>query len=277
MYLRKGEKKMKKTKKIAAVLMTAVMSAALFAGCAQKEETAVNSLEAIKKAGVIKIGMDAGYAPFEFVDQDNKTVGFDVDLGNKIAEKLGVKAEFVNQDFNGIVLALTSDKFDMILSALSVTEDRKKEIAFAGPYLKSAQVVIAPAASTINSVADLQGKTVGVQLGSTGEAAAQKLQGLKEVKSYSLVPDELLDLVNGRIDAVVVDKPVGGYYVNESVNKEAFKTLDEVLTEEEVGIGLEKDETQLIAEVQKIYDGLVADGTMSELSMKWFGYDAYAK
>lgn len=268
---------MKKTKKIAAVLMTAVMAAAVFAGCGQKQETAANSLEAIKKAGVIKIGMDAGYAPFEFVDKDNKTVGFDVDLGNKIAEKLGVKAEFVNQDFNGIVLALTSDKFDIILSALSVTEERKKEIAFAGPYLKSAQVVITAAGSDINSVADLQGKTVGVQLGSTGEVAAQKLEGLKEVKSYSMVPDELMDLSNGRIDAVIVDKPVGGYYVNESANKEAYKTLDEVLTEEEIGIGIEKDEAELTAEIQKVYDGLVADGTMSELSMKWFGYDAYTK
>jgi len=268
---------MKKMKKIAAVVMTAVMAAALFAGCSSNQNTTTSSLDAIKKAGVLKIGMDAGYAPFEFVDKDNNTVGFDVDLGKKIAEKMGVKAEFVNTSFNGIIVALNTDKFDLIISGLSVTDERKKEIAFAGPYLKSAQVVIVAANSDIKTVADLKDKVVGVQLGSTGEAAAKKLEGLKEIKSYDLVPDELLDLANGRIDAVIADKPVGGYYVSQSANKDAYKTLDETLTTEDIGIGVKKDETELTAEVQKIYEGLVADGTMSELSMKWFGYDAYAK
>lgn len=269
---------MKKMKKIAAVVMTAVMAAAIFAGCSTNQTTTTtSSVDAIKKAGVLKIGMDAGYAPFEFVDKDNNTVGFDVDLGKKIAEKLGVKAEFVNTSFNGIIVALNTDKFDLIISGLSVTDERKKEIDFAGPYLKSAQVVIVAANSDIKTAADLKGKTVGVQLGSTGEVAAKKLEGLKEVKSYDLVPDELLDLANGRIDAVIADKPVGGYYVSQSANKDAYKTLDETLTAEDIGIGVSKTKTDLTAEVQKIYDGLVADGTMSELSKKWFGYDAYAK
>ncbi|MHC1721550.1 MAG: basic amino acid ABC transporter substrate-binding protein [Clostridiaceae bacterium] len=269
---------MKKMKKIAMLLLTVVFAAAMFAGCAQKQTAKDTSLDDIKKAGVIKIGMDAGYAPFEMVDNNSNIVGFDVDLGNKIAEKLGVKAEFVNTSFNGIIVALTSDKFDMIISGLSVTDERKLQIAFAGPYLQSAQTVIVSSDNTeIKSIADLKGKVIGVQLGSTGEVAANKLEGLKEIKSYDAVPDELIDLATGRLDAVIVDKPVGGYYVTQSSNKDAYKTLDEALVKEDIGIGLEKEDAALTAEVQKIYDGLVADGTMSKISVKWFGYDAYAK
>jgi len=268
---------MKKMKKIAMLLLTVVFAAAMFAGCAQKT-TKDTSLDDIKKAGVIKIGMDAGYAPFELVDNNSNIVGFDVDLGNKIAEKLGVKAEIVNTSFNGIIVALTSDKFDMIISGLSVTDERKQQIAFAGPYLQSAQIIIVSSDNTeIKSAADLKGKVIGVQLGSTGEVAAKKLEGLKEIKSYDAVPDELIDLATGRLDAVIVDKPVGGYYVTQSTNKDAYKTLDEALVKEDIGIGLEKEDAALTAEVQKIYDGLVADGTMSKISIKWFGYDAYAK
>jgi len=197
-------------------------------------------------------------------------------LGNKIAEKLGVKAEYVTTDFNGITLALTTNKFDAILSALSVTDERKKQISFAGPYLMSGQVIIVKADNTtIKSSADLKGKTVAAQLGSTGEDAAKKIEGTKEVKTYDKVPEELQDLSIGRVDAVIVDKPVGGYYIKS--NKNLYKVLEPQLTEEPIGIGIKKENTDLQKGIQTIIDGYQKDGTLSKLSINWFGYDAYAK
>jgi polar amino acid transport system substrate-binding protein len=268
---------MKKMKKIAAVVMTAVMAAAIFAGCSSNQAT-TNSLDAIKKAGVIKIGLSDDFPPFEYRDDKNNLIGFDIDLANKIAEKLGVKAEFVPTEFSGIILALNSDKFDLIMSGLSQTAEREKEISFVGPYLQSGQAIIVRADSGITSVADLKGKVVGAQLGSTGEEAAKKIEGTAEVRTYDKVTEELQDLlIGGRIDAVVTDKPVAGYYIAKSAAASQYKILDNMLTEEPMGIGVKKTETELTTEVQKIFDGLVADGTMSQLSMKWFGYDAYAK
>lgn len=269
---------MKKAKKIAMILLTVVLSAGMFAGCAQKETAKDTSLDDVKKAGVIKIGLSDDFPPFEYRDSNNNLVGFDIDMANAIAEKLGVKTEFITTEFSGITLALNSDKFDMIISGLSVTPEREKEIAFAGPYLQSGQAVIVRADSDIKTVADLKGKIVAAQLGSTGEAAARKIEGTKEVRTYDKVTEELQDLlIGGRIDAVVTDKPVAGYYIEKSSSKDQYRILDEMLTKEPMGIGLEKEDAALTAEVQKIYDGLVADGTMSKLSNKWFGYDAYAK
>ena len=163
----------------------------------------------------------------------------------------------------------------MIISALSVTDERKKEIAFAGPYLESGQAVIVKTGSSIKTIADLKGKIIGAQLGSTGETAADKVPGVGQVKTYDKVPEELQDLLIGRIDAVVVDKPVGGYYI--ASDKNDYRILDQMLTDEPMGIGLRLTDTELTSQVQQIYEGLVSDGTMSKLSEKWFGYNAYAK
>lgn len=267
---------MKKMKKIAAVLMTAVMAAALFAGCSSGPKT--TTVDDIKKAGKLTVGLADDFPPFEYRDDKNNLIGFDIDLANAIAAKLGVKAEFVPTEFSGIILALNSDKFDMIISGLSWTSEREKEVSFVGPYLQSGQAIIVKADSGITSKEDLKGKVVGAQLGSTGEEAAKKIEGTAEVKTYDKVTEELQDLlIGGRIDAVVTDKPVAGYYIAKSAQADQYKILEGMLTEEPMGIALEKDETELKTEVQKIYDGLVADGTMSQLSIKWFGYDAYAK
>jgi polar amino acid transport system substrate-binding protein len=279
MYIiEKGEKRMKKMKKIAMLLLTVVFAAAMFAGCAKTTTTKDTSLDDIKKAGVMKVGLSDDFPPFEYRDSSNNLIGFDIDMANAIAGKLGVKAEFVTTEFSGIILALNSDKFDMIISGLSQTAEREQQISFAGPYLQSGQAVIVPADSSIKTVADLKGKVIGAQLGSTGEEAAKKVEGAKEIKTYDKVTEELQDLlIGGRIDAVITDKPVGGYYIESSGSKDKYKILSEMLTKEPMGIGLEKSDAALTTEVQKIYDGLVADGTMSKISMKWFGYDAYAK
>ncbi len=267
-------------KKISALIITAVMSVSLFAGCGTNNSSnnnnsqKVDSLQRVKNAGKLTIGLDDSYPPMEFRDDKNNLVGFDIDLGNELAKKLGVKSEVTTTDFNGILLALKSGKFDIILSALSITDQRKQEIDFVGPYIEGGQIMVTKKDNDkINTKEDLKGKVVGAQLGSTGEQAAMKVEGIKEVKRYDKITEAFHDLSIGRIDSLIVDGQVGGYYIKKDGGN--YKILNEKLTKEPEGIGIKKEDKELKEALQKALDELKADGTLSKLSMKWFGYDIY--
>jgi polar amino acid transport system substrate-binding protein len=256
------------------------MTITLFSGCGSSSTNTsvqkIDSLKRVKSAGKITVGIDDSYPPMEFRDEKNNLLGFDIDLGEEIGKKLGVKVEYIPTDWNGILLALKSSKFDIILSSLSMTEERKKEIDFAGPYIEGGQIIaVNKTNNEIKSSVDLKGKVIGAQLGSTGEQAAAKIEGTKEVKKYDKATEAFHDLQIGRIEAVIVDGQVGGYYNKK--DGDAFKILDEKLTKEPEGIGLKKEDKELKEAIQKALDELKADGTLSKLSLKWFGYDIYKK
>ncbi|AYD41089.1 amino acid ABC transporter substrate-binding protein [Clostridium fermenticellae] len=276
---------MKKFKKLMALMFIFIFSAALFAGCGsssnssnsgQSKSSSDSSLDNIKKAGVIKIGLEDSFPPMEFRNNKNELKGFDIDMANAIGKKLGVKTEFVPTDFNGIILALKTGKFDAIISGLSITDERKKEIAFSEPYLMDSQIIIVKNGNTaIKKADDLKGKTVGVGLGTTSENVAAKMKGLKEVKKYDKTTEELQDLLIGRIDAVVVDEPVGRYYLSASDKKGKYLVLNDNLTKEPMGIGFKKENKDLQSAVQKAVNELKKEGELSKLSIKWFGTDIY--
>lgn len=260
-------------KKTLSLLLIAIVVLITAAGCSKKDEN-ISTLESIKKAGVMKIGLDDSFPPMEYRDEKNNLVGFDIDLGNAIAEKLGVKAEYVTTDFAGIIEALKAGKFDVAITALSITDERKEKILFSEPYIMEGQIVAVKAGNNaMSKVSDLTGKVVAAQLGSTSEEAAKKLEGLKEYKAYDKVTEAFHDLEIGRIDAVVVDELVGMYYMSKA--PEDYKVLNEKLTDEPIGIGFKKEDADLQAAVQKAFDELKEEGTLSEISMKWFGKDVY--
>lgn len=260
-------------KKVLTISLLTIIVLITVAGCSKKE-TNLSTLEGIKKEGVIRFGTDDSFPPMEYRDEKNNLVGFDVDLADAIAGKLGVKAEFTTTDFSGIIEALKAKKFDAILATLSITDERKEKILFSEPYVMEGQIVAVKAGNdTIAKPADLTGKIVAAQLGSTSEQAANKLEGFKEYKAYNKVTEAFHDLEIGRIDAVVVDELVGRYYISKS--PEDYKVLDEKLSDEPVGIGFRKEDTELKEAVQKAFDDLKADGTLSQISTKWFGTDVY--
>jgi len=263
-------------KKIMALVLTTALALTLFVGCGKSNTTTTqtdNSLERVQKAGELTIGLDDSYPPMEYRDESNNLVGFDIDLGAEIANKLGVKAKSVPTDWNGVVLALKSSKFDVVLSAMSITPERQKEIDFAGPYIDGGQIIVVKNGSAIKTSADLKDKVLGCQLGATGEQAAMKIQGTKEVKKYDKITEAFHDLSIGRLDAVIVDAQVGGFYTKKEMG--VYKILDERLTKEPEGIGVRKEDQKLKAAIQKALDDLKADGTLTKLSNKWFGYDIY--
>lgn len=264
---------MKKTIKLLAIFM---VSCFVMVGCSNSNDSLenLNSLEKVQENKELLIGLNDTYPPMEFRDESHNLVGFDIDLGNEIAKKLGVQAKFVANDWKGIIPSLKSSKYDMILSTMTITEERKKEIDFSQPYLVGGQkIVVKSDNNSIKNVDDLKNKVVGVQLGTTGDIAAQKIEGIKDIKKYEGVTEAFNDLSIGRLDAVITDDQVGRYYLKET--GENLVVLDAKLSEENVGIGFRKDELELKNEVQKAINELIEDGVMSQLSEKWFGYDFY--
>jgi len=262
-------------KKIIVGILTAAIAASLFAGCGKKEES-LNSLDSVKKAGKLVIGLEDSYPPMEFRNAKNELMGFDIELGDEVAKKLGVKAEYVNTDFNGIILALNASKFDMILSGMSITDKRKEAIDFSEPYVMGGQVIaIKKGNAAITKAEDLKGKVVACQLGSIGDNVASAMKELKDVKKYDKITEAFQELSAGRVDAVIMDAQVGGYYTTQKPGE--YEVLNKVISEEPMGMGFKKSDKELKAAVDKAIDELKKDGTLSKLSVKWFGFDAYKK
>lgn len=260
-------------KKVILALVGVMICGVVMAGCGSKQEK-VNTLDKVKESKVFKIGLSPDYPPFEYTNDKNEIVGFDIDLSNAIAEKLGAKTEIVTVPFDGIVQGLKSNKFDMVASGFTVTEKRQNEVLFTDNYLNSGQyIVLNTENNDIKTVEDLKGKTIGVGIGTTSADAAKKIEGVKEVKEYNKTPEGLLDLKNKRIDAVVVDKPVCDYYLDK--DKGSYKKIDANIEEEPIALAFKKEDTQIQQEVNKILKELKEDGTLSKLSEKWFGFDAY--
>jgi ABC-type amino acid transport substrate-binding protein len=185
---------MKKTAfaRIVVLVVVAAVMVTVLAGCKAK-------------TGTLNWGTDPTYAPFEYADANNKPTGFDVDLMEAIAVKMGKTSNLTSGAFDGLLLALQGKKFDAVCAAMTITPDREKEVLFSIPYYRADMgIMYNPAKNNITKPEDLQGKTVGVQTGTTGEIDAKLIAGVK-VNSYPDIQLATLDLENGKIDAVVND------------------------------------------------------------------------
>lgn len=266
-------------KKIITIMLVLCLSLATFAGCGKTTGTSSgdNSLDKVKKAGEMVIGIDNTYPPMEFKDKTTGTnKGFDIDIANAVGKKLGVKVKFVPNAWDGIFLALKSKKFDLIQSSVSVTDDRKKSMIFTDAYIYGGNAIFVKADNTaIKSDKDFPGKIIGCQAGTTAQEALSKLSGIKEVKKYEAMTDAFLDLQNGRTVAVVSDPMVGDYY--NVTNPGKFKKLKSSLTKEPIAVAFRKEDKSLRDAYNKALNELKKDGTLSKLSKKWFGIDVYAE
>ncbi len=215
----------------------------------------------------ITVGTDATWPPFEYVDETTKEiVGFDIDLMNAIAEKAGIEVEFVNVAWDSLLAGMAQCQYDAAISAMTITEERKKNFAFTDPYFAAGQVVTVAIDSDIQSKDDLAGKVVGVQLGTTGEEAAKKIEGA-EVKNYDEVSQAFLDLMNGQIDAVIADNPLALGYVGQNPDK--IKIVGEPFTDEYYGIAVCKTNTELLNKLNQALAEVQAEGIIEELSAQW--------
>jgi len=225
------------------------------------------------QSGTFNWGTDPTYQPFEYVDAANKPTGFDVELMEAIAAKMGRTSNLTSEAFDGLLLALEGKKFDAVCAAMTITPLREKEVSFSIPYYRSDMgIMYNPAKNNITRPEDLVGKTVGVQVGTTGEASAKLITGVK-VNSYPDIQLATQDLENGRIDAVVNDSPVCVFYASTHPALKVFSTTSiagQDLTQL-YGIAMRLEDKQLKAAVDKALQDLVKDGTYDTIYAKWFG------
>ncbi len=256
-------------KKIAAAGMAAALVVCFAAGCGgQQKDTSAQKNK-------IVIGLDDNFPPFGFHDESGQLVGFDIDLATEAAKRLGVEVEFKPIDWDSKETELKSKKIDAIWNGLSISPEREKNILFSRPYENGPQIILVRADSPIQSKADLAGKIVGTQQGSTGLDAIEKDPELKktfkELKTYSDNVTSFMDLQVGRIDAVVVAKTSAGYFMQK--NKADFRIVDAGYPDIPSGVGMRKEDTELKAKIDKVLKEMKEDGTSTAISQKWFGMD----
>jgi polar amino acid transport system substrate-binding protein len=223
----------------------------------------------------VVIGLDDNFPPMGFRDNDGKIVGFDIDMAREAARRLNTEVEFKPIDWSSKEAELLSRRVDLLWNGLTITEARKEKILFSKPYMENRQVIIVKAASPVKDKAGLSGRVIGTQEGSTSVDAVEKepavLKSFKEFRTYGDFMAALMDLNNGRLDAVVIDEIVGRYYT--AKNPGQYVILAENFGTEEYGVGLRKTDEALLAELQQALDAMKKDGTAARISIKWFGAD----
>jgi polar amino acid transport system substrate-binding protein len=252
----------------------------LLAACGKKEAppaptpaAAAPASAAAAPAKVYVVGTDAAYAPFESQNEKGEIVGFDIDVVKAAAAKAGIEVKFVNTPWEGIFNALGQGDRDMVVSAVTITEERKPTMDFSAPYFDAVQLIAVKADSKIATFDDLKKLKVGVQTGTTGDEAVTKLMGKTStsIKRFESTPLALKELESGGVDAVVADNGVVINYVANNAGAK-FKTVaDKSFAPEQYGIAIKKGNTELLAKINKGLGDIKADGSYDKIFAQYFG------
>ena len=219
----------------------------------------------------ITVASDIAYPPFEFT-KNGQPVGFDIDLMNEIAKRADLQVEYKNVTFDGIIPGLGNNLYDASISAMTITEEREKQIDFSDPYFNADQSLLVRSDSPIKSVDDIGDGTVGVQLGTTGELKGQELkqQGkiTGEIRTFDTITDAFSALENGQVDAVINDLPVSLDKANQSDG--TLEVVQNIPTGEQYGIAFPEG-SDLVEPVNKALEEIKKDGTYAKIYEKWIG------
>ena len=277
-------------KKSLVTLLAISMCAVMLAGCGASKDTATTTdaqadtattttdtaesddaaqdtaaaASAVLADGVLTVGTNAEFPPFEYVGDDGQPDGFDMALIKAIGDKMGVEVKIENMEFASLVSSI-GNKIDVAIAGMTVTDERKEVVDFSDAYYDAVQYVIVPADSSIGTAEDLVGKTIGVQLGTTGDFLAQDIEG-STVSSYNKAVDAVNDLLNGRSDLVIVDKNpalvFAGMYPDDVVALDGAQFGFEV---ENYAIAMPKGDAELADAINNAIKELKADGTFDKL------------
>ena len=267
-------------KKVVATALLGIMTMG-FVGCGASDNTSVagdkketkDLLETIQEKGKVVVGMSADYAPYEFhyIDENGKDVigGFDVDIANEIANELGVELVIQEMDFDALVAALPAGKVDLVISGMNPTEERAKVVDFSEVYYNSQHGILVRAEDVdkYKTFADLEGAKVGAQLGSTQEQIAKNEIPNADLQLLANVNNLILELKSGKVDAIVMEKPVAEMAVK--TNSEL--AVGQPTYEEESGgnaVGIAKGNEKLLAKVNEVIKELNETGKMDEYIVK---------
>ena len=259
-------------------LLTGAGSAALL-GLVSTRQARADTLDDVKKRGTLVVGMEVAYVPYEFF-KDGKIIGYDPDIIDHIVGKLGVKAQLVDTAWNGIIPALYAKKFDVVVSAMTITKERADKVLFSMPYADASNVILLRAnEDRIKSADDLSGKIVGVQIGSAAAGIIKVFEaklkadgkpGYADVKQYEHYPEAYQDLINKRVDAVVNSKSTMMVVMRDAPGQ--FKMIGGVSDiTAYFGMAFRKDDTAFQAFVNTQLADMKTSGELAKLQEKWFG------
>ncbi len=244
---------MKNLKKIFAVVLALAMLCC-FAGCGAKEDN------------VLTMGTNAAFPPYEFVDDDGNIVGIDAEIAAAIAEKLGMELEIKDMEFDSLITACAGGSVDVVLAGMTVTDERKESVNFSDSYATGIQVIIVKEDSEIATVDDLEGKTIGVQAGTTGDIYCTDDYGQDYVKQYNNGALAVAALNNDQVDCVIIDNEPAKNFV---AANEGLKILDTEYVTEDYAIAIAKENTELLEKINTAMAELKADGTIDKIVNKY--------
>ena len=238
------------------------------------------ALEEIQKRGSLRVGMEPGYMPFELTNKKGEIIGFDVDMAKRMAKAMDVELELVSTAWDGIIPALLTQKFDVIMSGMTLTQQRNMQINFADPYIVIGQTILIrkELAGKVENYQDLNDPqfTLGSKLGTTGEQATKRMIPRAKYISYETEQEGILELVNGKIDAFIYDLPYNAAaFVQRGQGK--LVHLDKPFTYEPLAWAVRKGDYDFINWLNNFLNQARNDGTYDKIYEKWFKDDAWMK
>lgn len=269
-------------KKICLLLALIMLLSVLAAGCGQGGDNGGNqssdaSLENVKEKGELVIGLDDSFPPMGFQNESGEIIGFDIDVAEKVCDILGVKLRLQPVDWNSKEMELNTGNIDCIWNGFSVSPEREKEMNMSIPYLENHMALVVLPDSGISTVADMAGKNLAVQTGSTAEealdaeAGAQLKSTVAKINGFADNLTALMDLETGASDAVLIDDVVANYLIASSGKN--MIVLNDFLYAENYAIGFRKNDVALTEAVNDALRQLKEDGTLGEIALEWFGED----
>lgn len=250
-------------KKLLLLAMTMLMAVMLVAGCGS---------DGPKK---MVVGLDDNFAPMGFRNEKNEIVGYDIDMAREACKRAGLEVEFKPIDWASKEAEMKGKRIDAIWNSFTVNPERAEVYQLSKPYMKNAQLIVVPANSSINKIADLAGKVVAVQDDSTGsyiiDGNDEMRNSLKEYRKYPDFAAVYMDIDSGRVEAAVVDAVLARYY--DSKNPGKYRILEENLGDEVVAVAFRKDDKDYAPLIDKALDEMKKDGTAKKISEQWFNAD----
>ena len=272
---------MKKSRLVVLMTALAVMSALVLAACGGDDDSSSDSGDTSSTSssfsselvteGTLTVGTDTPYPPFEFGKAPDYD-GFDVELVNAIADKLGVETSFQDAAFETIFTDVAKGKFDMVASAATITPDRQKVVNFSDPYYSAQQALIVPEGSDIATVEDLAGLTVGAQNGTTGKAYGEDETDAETIQGYPNGPAAIDALKGGQVDATIIDQPVAQDAIDKG--QTGFEVATTIPTGELYGLAFSKNSPELLKAVNEALTKMKEDGGLDKIYQKWFKINA---
>lgn len=234
------------------------------ASCSEKSEESV-----------LKIAVDVPYEPFEFKAPDGSLTGFEIDLGNAVCEQMQTKCEWVVQAWDGIIPGLLAFKYDIIMSSMSINDERKQQVAFTKPYYNTPSAWFGKTDSGLE-VSDskaMAGKKIGVQRGTVQDAYATENYPESTIQRYATADEIVIDLYGGRLDAVLIDYPVGeSTILKGDKGGEYSQTGERLQIGEGVAVALRKDDSELLDKLNSAFDTVKSNGSYEAIEEKYFDY-----